>query len=83
MSTSSTVSVTLIPTGKRCQRTLFSLLINMGQALSSAFMNANIIVGLLYEQTNVEPMVVQKLDAKAMLLLFLEGEEVEKMCGTL
>ena len=55
----------------------------MGQALSPAFMNADIIAGMVYEHTNVEPMVVQKLDSKATLLVFPEGEEVEKICSTL
>ena len=57
--------------------------INKGQALSLAFMNANIIVGLVYRYTSVEPMMAQTLDAKPTLLDFPEGEEVEKICSTL
>ena len=41
-------------------------------------MNVDIIVGLVYEHINMEPVVVQKLDAKGILLVFPEGEEVEK-----
>ena len=33
-------------------------------------MNDSIIVGLIYEHIDVEPMVVQKLDAKATSLVF-------------
>ena len=49
-----------------------------GQAVSPAFMNANIVVGIAYEHTDVEPVVVQKFDEKATLLVFPEGEEGEK-----
>ena len=38
----------------------------------------DIIVGLVYQHMNVEPMVVQKLDTNATLVVFPEGEEVEK-----
>ena len=40
-------------------------------------------MGLVYEHMSVEPMVVQKLDAKATLLVYPKGEEVEKICSTL
>ena len=41
-------------------------------------MNVDIIMGLLYEHMNIKPMVVQILDEKATLLVFPEGEEIEK-----
>ena len=84
MSTSSTISLTLIPTGKSSQRTvIFSTELTRHQMLSSAFTNADIIVGLVSKDTDMEPVMVQKLDAKATLQVFLEGEEVEKICSTL
>ena len=46
-------------------------------------MNVNIIVGLAYEHTSMDPVLVQKLDAKAMLLVFSEDEEFEEICITL
>ena len=79
-----TVHVPVIPTGESCQRTvILNIELTRGQALSPAFTNDDIIVGLVYEHTNVELVVVQKLDAKATLLIFPEGEEVGKICGTL
>ena len=70
--------------GKSCQRTIiFTIELTRGQASSAAFMNDNIIAGLVYEYTNVEPMVVQTLGAKATMLAFPEGEEVDKICSTL
>ena len=84
MSTSSTVSVSLIPTGESCQSTvIFNVQLTRGQVLSPVFTNANVIVGLVHKHMNVGPMVVQKLDAKAMLLVFQEDEEFKKICSTL
>ena len=84
MSTSSTVSVTLIQTGENCQRTIiFTKELTRGQTFTPVFTNGDIIVGLVYEHMNVDPVVVQKLDAKATLLVFQEGEEIEKRCSTL
>ena len=84
MSTSSTVSISLILTGESCQRTkIFTMELTREQALSPVFMNDNIIVGLVYKHMNMEPMVIQKLDAKATLLVIPEGEKVEKICSTL
>ena len=40
--------------------------------------NADIIVGLLYEHTNSEPVVLQKSDEKATLPVFPEGKAVKK-----
>ena len=45
------------------------------------FTNVDIIVGLVYENMNVEPMVVQIFDEKSTLLVFLEGEEVKQICN--
>ena len=57
--------------------------LSRGQALSLAFMNPDIIAGLVYEHTTIEPMVVQSLDQKKTLLVFTEGEDIEKLCKTL
>ena len=46
--------------------------------LSQAFTNADVIVGLVYEHANVEPMVVQKLDAKATLLVSQRVRKLRK-----
>ena len=84
MLTSSTVSVPIILTGESCQGTaIFTIELTRGQALSPTFMNDDIIVGLVYKHTNVEPVVVQKLYAKVTLLVFPEGKEVEKICRKL
>ena len=84
MLTSTTVSVTLIPTRESCQRTvIFTTELTRRQTLPPAFMNDDIIAGLVYEHMNVEPMIVQKLHAKAMLLVFPKSEEVERICNTL
>ena len=76
---------TFNPNGESCQRTvIFTIELTTGQALSSVFMNASIIVGLVYEHMNMETMVVKILDAKATFCWFFpEGEEVEKICSTL
>ena len=44
----------------------------MGQVLSSVFMNSDINVGLVYEHTTVDPVVIQKLDENNTLLAFME-----------
>ena len=81
MSTSSAVSIPLIPNGKSYQRTvIFTMELTRGQALSPEFMNASIIAQLVYEHGAHGG---TKRDAKATLLVFPEGEEVEKMCTTL
>ena len=46
-------------------------------------MNPDIITGLVYEHTTIEQMVVQKLDEKNTLLVFMESEDIEKICNTL
>ena len=45
--------------------------------------NADVIAGLVCKHMSVDPMVVQKVDAKATLLVLPEGEEDEKICSTL
>ena len=63
MSTSSTESISLIPTGESNRRVVvFTLELPRGQPLSPAFTIPDIIAGLVYEHTTVEPMVVQRLD---------------------
>ena len=47
--------------------------------MSPAFLSPEIIAGLVYEQTTVKPMVVQKLDDENTLLVFAEGENIEKV----
>ena len=47
-----------------------------GEPLSSAFMNLYILVGLVYEHTTTEPMVVQRLDERNTLLVLAEGENI-------
>ena len=54
-----------------------------GQTLSPGLTNTDIINELIYEHTTVEPMVVQKLDEKTTLVVFPEGEKIEKICNTL
>ena len=54
-----------------------------GQPLSPGFMKPDIIAGLVYEHTTVEPMVVQKLDEKNTLLVFAECEHIQKSCQKL
>ena len=84
MSMSSTVSVALILIRVSSQRAIvFRIELLRGQALSPVFTNSDIIAGLLYEHTALKPMVVQKLDEKNTLLVFTEGEDIEKICNTL
>ena len=54
-----------------------------GQALSPVFTNSDIITRQVHEHTTIEPVVVQKLNEKNTLLVFTEGEEIEKICNTL
>ena len=46
-------------------------------------MNLDIVVGLVYEHTTVEPVVVQRLDYRSTLLVFADGENIEKLCQKL
>ena len=79
MSTSSTISVPLILIGENSQRAIiFTIELTRGQALSPTFTSADIIVGLVYEYTNVEPIVVQQCGERTTLLVLPEGKEVKK-----
>ena len=52
----------------------------VGQPLSPLFTNPGIFAGLVYEHTTIEPMVIQRLDERNTLLVFEEGENIEKLC---
>ena len=85
MATSSTESVALIPLGESCQRAgilkkkvFKNILKKKGQALSQTLTDWVIIVGLVFEHTSVELVVVQKLDTRATLLVFPEDIDVKE-----
>ena len=79
-----TKSIPPIPIGESGRRVVALTLESLrGQPLSPAFTNPDIISGLVYEHTTVEPMVVQKMDERNTLLVFAEGENLEKSCQTL
>ena len=66
--------------GESCQRAMiFNLELKQGQALSQAFMSLDIIGGLVFEHMSIEPVAVQKLDARATLLVFPEDVNVERI----
>ena len=50
-----------------------------GQLLSPAFTNPDIVAVLVYENTTIEPMVVQRLGERNTLLVFADGEDIEKL----
>ena len=84
MLTSWTKSIPLIPIGQSSRRVVvFTLELPRGQPLSLVFTNPDIIAGLVYKHTTVEPMVVQRLDERETLLVFAEGENIEKSCQML
>ena len=61
MLTSLTISIPLILTGESSPSALIFIMELTGrQALSPAFMNVDIIMGLVYKNMDVEPMVVEK-----------------------
>ena len=62
MFTSLTKSIPQIPIGESGRRFVVNVRITGGQPLSPAFTNPDIIVGLVYEHTTVELIVVQMLD---------------------
>ena len=73
-----------IPIRESSRRVLiFTIKLPMRQLLSPAFMNPDIIAGLVYEHKTVELMVVQGLDERNHLLVFAEGENIEKLCQKL
>ena len=79
MLTSSTVSIHLILIRESRQRPLvFMIELLRGQALSPVFANLDIVTGLVYEHTTIDPTVVQKLYEKNSLLVFAEGEDIKK-----
>ena len=47
------------------------------------FINLDIIVRLVFEHTSIEHVVIQKLDTRATLLVFLEDVDVQRICTTL
>ena len=59
------------------------MLVTEATTIFPAFKNLDIVVGLVYEQTTTEAMVIQGLDEKNTLLVFAEGENIEKLCQTL
>ena len=80
MSTSSTVSMPLIPIGESSQRAvIFMIELLRGQALSSVFTNTDIITGLIYEHMTIKPTVAQKLDKKATFMIFSESKDIKNM----
>ena len=84
MLTSSIKSIPLTLTGESSRRAVvFRLNLLRGQALYSAFTNSDIIAGLVYEHSVVEPMIVQRLDERNTSLVFVEDEDIEKLCKTL
>ena len=84
MATSSTMSVSLIPMGDSSQKAVvFDIKLKRGQTLSQMYMNPDIIMGLMFEHMNVKTLLVQKLDRRAILLIFQENEDVERICATL
>ena len=65
MSTSSTESIPLILIGEISKRAVvFTVESPRGQVLFTAFMNPDIIAGLVYEHTVIEPIEVQRLDER-------------------
>ena len=60
MSTSSTVSIPLMPMGESCKRAvIFNVEFKKGQVMSQVFMSMEIIEGLVFEHTNEDPVVVR------------------------
>ena len=47
------------------------------------FTNQDIISGLVYKHTTIDSIVVQRMDERNTLLVFAEGENIEKLCSTL
>ena len=85
MLTSSTKSIPLITIGQNGKRVVIFAIIKLSgvQPLSPAFMNLGIVLGLVYEHTTVEPVVVWRLNERNTLLGFVEGENIEKLCQNL
>ena len=47
------------------------------------FRNSDIIVGLVFEYTSIKPVIIQKLDTRATLLVFPEDVDVKRISTTL
>ena len=56
---------------------IFTIELPRGQLLSLVFTNLDMNVGLVYEYTTVEPVVVQREDDRNTLLVFAESENIE------
>ena len=62
MSTSSTESIPPVTIGEGGRRfVIFTVKLPRGQLLSLAFMNPDIVTGLVYEHATVEPVVFTKI----------------------
>ena len=51
--------------------------------MSPVFTNLDIAVGLVYENTTVEPVIVQRVNDRNTSLVFAEGENIVKLCQKL
>ena len=77
MLTSLTESIPMILIGESSRRAVvFMVELLRVQPLSPSFMNSDIFVGLLYENTAIGPTVVQRLDKGKTLY-------IKKLCQTL
>ena len=84
MSMSSTDSITPLSIRESGRRVvIITIELLRGQPLSPVFTKPDTVVGLVYEHTTVEPVVVQRVDDRNTLLVFAEGENIEKLCQTL
>ena len=76
-----TESIPPILTGESSRRVVvFTLELLRGEQLSPAFTDPYLVVGLVYEHTTIEPVAIQRLDESNTLLVFVEGENIEKLC---
>ena len=84
MPTFSTVSVSLILVGEGCQRAMiFNIELKKEEALSQAFMSLGIISGHMFEHMSIEPVIIQKLDARVTLLVLPEIVDDKRISATL
>ena len=83
-STSSAASLSLILIVESSQKAvIFMMELLRGQVLSPEFMNSDIIAGLVYEHTIVEPVAIHNLDEKNTSLVFTESKDIENIHNTL
>ena len=59
---------------------IFTVELPQRQPLSPVLTNLDLVVGLVYEQTTVEPVVFQRIDERNILLVFAEGENIDELC---